>query len=127
MLDTGEDLLELEVWEEDGIEDDIEDDCRMFDYSCRPTDSSFAIIVWTCHFVKLLQKKHYLSDTAIQLLIAFLAILFNVLSRFAPQISKMAGYFPSTIYKLNQLVGEPNDFFVRDVEDAMLYTNTEIA
>ena len=55
-------------------------------------DSSFALVLWLCHFLGLLQKKNYLPDAAVQLLVLFLSVFLKVLGRLAPQLSKKSGF-----------------------------------
>ena len=106
---------EVEVWEEDGIEDDFQDpkDLELFDTVT--SSSSFSLKLWFCTFLKILQKKFYLPDAAIQLLLTFLTIFFGVLKRLAPQLSPITDNFPPSLHKLEKLVGDQKESFVRYV------------
>ena len=105
---------EIEVWEEDHVEEDVEDSTH---FASRPSDSSFSLVMWLCLFLKLLQKKHYIPDTAIQLLLSCLTMVLKVLTR---QVAKVSEYFPSSLHKLNQLTGSQNESF--DVVCGKCYT-----
>ena len=89
----------MEVWEEDEFEE-LLDLSQMLEQS----QDRHLLVKWICYFLVLLQGKHYIPDAAISLLVLFLATLFTVLSKMAPQLSGLSRQFPTSIYTLHQVV-----------------------
>ena len=51
-----------------------------------------------------------MPDAVIELLLRFLAVFFTVIGKLSPQLSKISNSFPSTLYKMQQLVCPPTSF-----------------
>lgn len=104
---------DTEVWEEEGVEEDFMD----LDISSDGGDSSLSLklVLWLVYFLNLLQKKHYIPNSALSLLISFLALFFNVLCRISPQVSGISKHFPSTLHQMQKLLGASNMSFTRYV------------
>ena len=66
------------MWEEDDIEDDLEENVPVKSAK----ESSSSLVLWVVHFIALLQRKHYIPDSAISLLLQFLSILFKIMGPF---------------------------------------------
>ena len=58
--------------------------------------------MWLVGFLIQLQAKHYVPDSALNLLLKFLYTFFCVLGRFSGFVAAMVTYFPSTIYRLKK-------------------------
>ena len=88
------------------------DDCtaHFIDETSQDLDPSNVLTIWLCHFLAQLQKKHYVPDAVIELLLCFLVGFFSVIGKLSPQLSKISQSFPSTLYKMQQLVCPPTSF-----------------
>ena len=93
--------MKLEFWEDYSIEDDrhSEEDA---DGSCLPSGVEVenfskhnAIIMWIIGFLLKLQKRHYLSDSALEMLLKFLSMLFVVIGKFSSFAAGISAIFPS--------------------------------
>lgn len=73
------------------------------------------LMMWFVHLLALLQKKHYIPDTAIDFLLKLLAVFFTVLRRLYPEISPVVDIFPGTIYQMRQFLKLGKGTFVRYV------------
>ena len=73
------------------------------------------LLLWLVHFLALLQKKHFLPDAALALLLRFLSIFFTVLGRLSPQLTGFSEQFPPTLYKFHKMLGTRKERFVRYV------------
>ena len=104
-----------EVWEEEGVEEDFAQETDLFDVNCDSGDSSLSLVLWLVFFLNFLQRKHFMPNTALSLLLSFLSLFFNVLSRISPQVSGISKHFPSTVYQMHKLLGEPKESFTRYV------------
>ena len=91
---------DTEVWEEKGIEQDLES--TIYEESSR--DTNIPLLLWLVHFLALLQKKHFLPDAALVMLLRFLSIFFKVVSRLSPQLTTFSEQFPSSLYKFRKLL-----------------------
>lgn len=101
------------MWEEEGIEEDLELPENEGENSL--TDSNITLLLWLVHFLALLQKKHFLSDAALALLLTFFSIFFKVLSQLSPQFSTFSKQFPSTVYMFHKILGIRKENFIRYV------------
>ena len=102
---------DTEVWEEEGIEQDLES--TIYEESSR--DTNIPLLLWLVHFLALLQKKHFLPDAALVMLLRFLSIFFKVVSRLSPQLITFSEQFPSSLYKFHKLLGTHKETFLRYV------------
>ena len=109
---------DIEVWEKEGIEQDLES--TIYEESSK--DSNVPLLLWFVHFLALLQKKHFLPDAALVMLLRFLSIFFKVLSQLSPQLVTFSEQFPPSLYKFHQLLGTRKGAFVRYVT-CLWYTN----
>ena len=77
----------FKVWEDKHVEDDI-DDCtaHFIDKTSQNSDSSNILTIWLCHFLARLQKKHYVPDAVIELLLRFLVGFFSVIGKLSSQL-----------------------------------------
>ena len=75
------------------------------------------LLIWLLHFLALLQKKHFLPDAALNLLLHFLYIFFKVLYRLSPhdQLARIVHDFPPTTYKFHKLLYAQNKQFLKYV------------
>lgn len=95
----------------------------MFDNNSNSSgDSSLSLVLWLVYFLNLLQKKHFMPNAALSLLLSFLSLFFKVLGRLSPQVSGIAQHFPSTVYQMHKLLGLPKESFTRYVTCAKCYT-----
>ena len=104
---------DIEVWEDDF--DELTDDISMFDEDNTPQQSVPLLVLWLVNFLAVLQKKHYLPDAALLLLLQFLSIFFKILSTISPQLLEFHQHFPRSLYQLQKILGTHKDMFVRYV------------
>ncbi len=104
---------DVEVWEEEGVEEDIEDHMGKPDETFLDVDSSRSLVLWLVHFLALLHKKHCLPNVALALLLRFLSVFFAILARMSPQLAGISQHFPFTLYQLQKLLGGSGEAFVR--------------
>ena len=97
-----------EVWEEDGVEDDLEEGGVPVVNTA--DGSSFSLVLWVVHFITLLRKKYYIPDSAICLLLQFLSVLFTILGRYSSQFASVPKQFPGTLYQFNKFLGNVSQF-----------------
>ena len=71
--------------------------------------------MWFIHLLALLQKKHYIPDTAIEFILKLLAVFFAVLCRLYPVISPVVDTFPGSLHRMRQLLKVDKGGFVRYV------------
>ena len=109
------DTSEIEVWEEEDIEEDLqlEDENCMTDEGPAITNSSHSLVLWLVHFLALLKKRCGLPSVALAL--RCLSIFFAILGRLSPQLAGISQYFPPTVYKLHKLLGTQKETFERYV------------
>ena len=69
-----------------------------------------SLVIWLSGFLLLLQARHYIPNRAMDALVKFLGVLFNVLGRFCSPIASMARIFPSSLYRLQKSVKNSADF-----------------
>ena len=62
-------------------------------------------VVWLVFLIGCLQRKHYIPDSAISLLLQIIYIFLKVLSKLNPSISDVVKCFPSTLHKMHNLLG----------------------
>ena len=89
-----------EVCEDDGIEEDLATLPEFEDYS-----TTEPLVIWTVYFLALLQKKHFLPDAALSLLLHFFSVFFKILGSLSPQLKQFSNHFPPTLYKFHTLLG----------------------
>ena len=77
-------------------------------------------LVTVLHFLALLQKKYFLPDAALNLLLHFLYIFFKVLYHLSPhnQLARIVDDFPTTMYKFHKLLYAQTNSF-----SSMLFVN----
>ena len=105
---TDGDIDEQEVWEDEGIDGDV--DSSGFQESCESvvamsqpnfndelSDSprAFSLLRWMLIFISF-QAKYHISDYAIDVLFNFLYVFFLVLARFSPFVTVFTKYFPKS-------------------------------
>ena len=71
--------------------------------------------MWLVNLIAHIQRKHYVLDTAVSLLLKVLSVFFFVLGRLHPELLDIAKAFPTTVYSLQKLLGVQKDMFVRYV------------
>ena len=71
--------------------------------------------MWFIHLLALLQKKHYIPDTAIEFILKLLTVFFAVLCRLYPVISPVVDTFPGSLHRMRQLLKVDEGGFVRYV------------
>jgi hypothetical protein len=98
-LDMNEDYCE--VWE-DEQDSDMEDAPSHPDVVTENNSKAGAISVWIIGFIMKMQKRHVLSDSALNCLIKFIYASLVVLSMFSPSILAISKAFPSSLYKLRK-------------------------
>lgn len=69
--------------------------------------SQRALVLWLVGFQIQLQAKHYISDSALSLLLRFLHTFFRILGRFCGFVATMASEFPSTLHWLKRTYALP--------------------
>ena len=84
-------LGETEVWE-------LEDELECFEGGCENQDvdhesRAYALTVWFVNLLALLQRKHYIPDTAINLFLKLLFIFLTLLSQLYPAMSEVVEVF----------------------------------
>ena len=85
-------------------------------YNFEDQSSTDPLLLWLVHFIALLQKRHFLPDAALVLLLRFFAIFFNILSGISPQLTSFSQQFPPGLYKFHKLLGaRQEEAFVRYV------------
>ena len=57
------------------------------------------------YFLALLQKKHFLPDATVSLLLHFFSVFFKILGSLSPQLKQFSNHFPPTLYKFRTLLG----------------------
>ena len=105
---------EVEVWEEEGIENDIEL-MQPSSKETTPVESTHSLVLWLVYYLSLLQKQHYIPNAAMAALIQFLFVFFGVLARIVPQTADIFLNFPRTLLQLQKLVGTHQERIVRYV------------
>lgn len=109
-------LPEVEVWEDVEVS---ELDSILFpetpNYEQISDSPVHSILLWLVYFLAFFQKKHYIPDAALALLLKFLGIFFFVLSKISPQLLELSQSFPSTLYQMDKLVGSQRNKFIRYV------------
>ena len=73
------------------------------------------LLIWMVYFLALLQKKHFLPDAALCLLLRFFSIFFKNLGSLSPQLKQFSDNFPPTLYKFHKLLGRRQADFIRYV------------
>lgn len=109
---------DIEVWEDEDVEDDIEDLTAPYENTVTP----HPLVMWFVSFFVLIQKIHYIPKAAMSAVVHFLFIFFNVLSRLCPQISDVFALFPSTVYRMDKLLGMNTETFTRYVTCEKCYS-----
>ncbi len=66
--------------------------------------------MWLVGFLIQLQAKHFIPDSALNLLLRFLHTFFCVLGRFCGFVAAMATQFPSTLYRLKKTLTYAHQF-----------------
>ena len=100
-------------------------DNHLMEESFDRMDPSNTLILWLCHFLARLQKRHYVPDVVVQLLLSFLSVFLRVVGQLLPQLSGLSDSFPPTLYKLQKIVCTPHPF-VRYVSCEKCYTIYEL-
>lgn len=99
------------------------------DRDTSPQSSSVhTLVIWLIHLLALLQKKHYIPDTAIDFLLKLFATFLSVMCRFYPEISPIVNSFPGTLYRMRQILKIQEGSFIRYVtcpECSEVYTYDE--
>ena len=100
----------IEVWEDDV--EDLQNDISMFNEDSTLQHSVPLLVLWLVYFLAMLQKKHYLPDATLLLLLVYVDF-FQVLGRMSPQLSDFHQHFPCTLYQLHKILGTSKETFVR--------------
>lgn len=74
-----------------------------------------SLVLWLIHLLALLQRKHYIPDSAIDFLPKLLSTFFSILCQFYPEISPVVYSFPVTLYRMRQLLNIQEGSFIRYV------------
>ena len=99
---------EMEVWEEE-----IEDFNETFEVDDQ-ISVPHPLILWIVYFIALLQKKHYIPNTAISLLLKFLYTVFMILSKTTPNL-EFFKQFPKSFYQMQKILDTKTQAFQRYV------------
>ena len=107
---------EVEVW------DDLENehDLDMFNEedtsnsNLHPTPHS-TLVLWLVYLIAQLQKKHYVPNSAVSVLLKVLSIVFVILSKIHPDLSDISELFPTTIYSMQKLLNLKAHTFLKYV------------
>ena len=102
---------ECEVFEDEG-------DIELFDQeSCENVNRTkhSTLVTWLVYLIATLQRKHYISNTAIAVLLKILSLVFVVLSRMYPQLSDIPNLLPTTMYSLRGFLKTETGSFKRYV------------
>ena len=107
---------EVEIWDEDDLEIFDEDEATSSTASSARGRAS-ALVIWLVYCIALIQKKHFLPDSAVSFLLLVLWTFLGILGRLHPQISKLTSSFPSTLHKMHLLlsINAHHEGFIRFV------------
>ena len=67
-------------------------------------------MMWIIGFLLKLQKRHYLSDSALEMLLKFLSMLFVVIGKFSSFAAGISAIFPSSLYKVRKITPSQGQF-----------------
>ena len=105
-------LGEIEVWES-------EDDLDCFEVSGEHDTNSqsraYVLTVWFINLLALLQRKHFIPDAAISLLLKLLLIFLTLLSQLYPNVSEIVEVFPKSFYQMQIFLGINQTSFIHYV------------
>ena len=98
-----------EIWEESDHESDddlINTDMPVsappkmpvFQTETKEYKSAHSLLRWIVGFLFVLQAKYHVPNTAVNLIIKFMFVLFGVLSRFSPFVAILRKLFPSSLH-----------------------------
>ena len=99
---------EAEVWEEE-----IND----FNETVEPNNQLgilHPLIYWMIHLIALLQKKHYIPNVAVSMLLQFLHAFFMILSRTGSKLEFLEK-FPKSVYQMQKHLNRNSQIFKRYV------------
>lgn len=82
-------VIEVEVCEDDEIEFLDEE----VGYGSMKDTPHSPLVTWLVYLIAVLQRKHYISNTAVAVLLKILSLFFTVLSRMHPQLSDIASLY----------------------------------
>ena len=85
---------------DDGIEEDLATLPEFEDFS-----TTEPLVIWIVYFLALLQKKHFLPNAALSLLLHFFSVFFKILGSLSHQLKQFSNHFPHTLYKFHTLLG----------------------
>ena len=74
-----------------------------------------ALVVWLVYLIAALQRKHYIPNIAVALLLKILSVVFSILSRMHPQLSDIKELLPTTMYSFRSFLDTKSCSFVRYV------------
>ncbi len=63
-----------------------------------------SLVTWLVYLIAILQKKFYISNTAIAALLKILSAFFCALGKKHPHLSDIAATLPTTTYRLQKLL-----------------------
>ena len=96
------------------FEDIEEDDFSIWEEESETLQAD-SQVVWLVFLIGCLQRKHYIPDSAISLLLQIIYIFLKVLSKLNPSISDVVKCFPSTLHKMHNLLGLKSTSFTKYV------------
>ena len=73
------------------------------------------LVTWLLYLIALIQRKHYVPDAAVSLLLKVLSMFFILLGRLHPQLPEIAENFPTTIYSMQISLNIQKEVFTRYV------------
>ena len=118
---------ESEVWETETRSDLAEDIGEIADVECTMDEiegmfpqtqknSKAMSIVWLIsHFLLELQRKHFLPDSVLSLLLSFFSITFHIIGISSTFVKEIALLFPPSLHCLHKLLGYQKDEFMKYV------------
>lgn len=73
------------------------------------------LISWFIYLLALLQRKHFIPDTAIEFFLRLLSVLFAALARLYPALVAFVTIFPRSLYQMRRFLKLEKNSFVRYV------------
>lgn len=100
------------MWEFDDDDDDLSS-FQADEIDQGSGSGAYILTVWFINLLALLQRKHYIPDGAIGLLLKLLWIFINLLSKLYPDLSEIVQTFPSSFYQMQRFLRVKMANFVR--------------
>lgn len=111
------------MWED--LDDELDIDLFNDEATSASTASSTphsSLIMWLVFLIAQIQKKHFIPNAAVSLILKLLSVVFFILGKLHPELADISIMFPATLHSMNKLLDVKTHSFKKYVSCPVCHT-----